>query len=393
MTIKKRLIVNFTGYEGLHPKAVRVRHRKIMSDFDKLWQTKTTMSPMVDTKHGSGSMQVTTKAENWETNTEFCQFGTADIFDNYASRSLPRRLFTGSRAFLNILLTGTLWRYGRTSWRFVIFFMWPFLMVLALLALTLGITAAPVLAGFSPLQMLWSLPLALGTSYGLIRALDEKLFISYLLDDWSAAYDRIYDSSKMLRERKAIFTQMLAAKLRDTDADEVIIMGHSLGTVPAIEALAQVWRTEPELIAKQPVSLLAAGSCLLMIALHPRAKTLREDVRTLLNDSPVFWAEFQALTDIIHFYDSEPASALKIATANPPLIRHIRFKFIHSPARYKQAKGNFFKMHLLFISGSQQKNAYDIGMFLHGPFPLKQLLTEWPEQPAPIERLHRNEAA
>src|SRR5690606_22656007 len=115
------------------------------------------------------------------------------------------------------------------------------------------------------------------------------------------------DKSSSLRQRKQVFAKMLAEKLRSSDADEVIIMGHSLGTVPAIEALAQVWRTEPQLLRKQPVSLLAAGSCLLMIALHPRAKALREDVCVLLDDSPVFWAEFQALTDIIHFYSSEPA--------------------------------------------------------------------------------------
>ncbi len=388
MTIQKRLIVNFTGYEGLHPKAVRIRHRKIMSDFDKLWGSKTTLSPMSGEQDGSAAMQVIAKGENWETQSEFCQFGTADIFDDYAARSLPHRLLTGSRAFLNILCTGTLWRYGRTSWRFVLFFLWPFLMVLALLALVLGITAAPVLAGLPALHMLWSLPLALGICYGLIKALDERLFISYLLDDWSAAYDRIYNKNAMLLARKQVFAHMLADKLRNTDADEVIIMGHSLGTVPAIEALAEIERTEPNLLRKQPVSLLAAGSCLLMIALHPRAKTLREDVRVLLNDSPLFWAEFQALTDIIHFYNSDPAQALKITARHAPLIRHIRFKHIHSPARYKQAKGNFFKMHLLFISGSQKKNAYDIGMFLHGPFALKTLLTDYPDQPAPLDTLH-----
>lgn len=393
MTIKTRLIVNFTGYEGLHPKAVRVRHRKIMSDFDKLWQTKTTLSPMQAADHGSGVMHVQTTAQHWQTQSEFHQFGSADIFDDYAARPLWLRLLTGSRAFMNILCSGTLWRYLRTSWRFVLFFMWPFLMMLALLGLTLGISAAPLLAALSPLHLLWSLPLALIIPYGLIRAFDQRLFISYLLDDWSAAYDRIYHKNRKLNQRSQDFAAMLAEQLRRSSADEVVIMAHSLGTVPAIEALAQVWRTEPELIRKQPVSLLAAGSCLLMIALHPQAQTLRDDVRVILNDSPVFWAEFQALTDIIHFYNSQPARALNIQTDNPPLITHIRFKHIHSASRYKQAKGNFFKMHLLFISGSQQKNAYDIGMFLHGPFSLKQLLTQWPDQPAPVDTLTNKKAA
>ena len=72
-------------------------------------------------------------------------------------------------------------------------------------------------------------------------------------------------------------------KLRTSDADEVVIIGHSLGTVPAVEAIADVWRSNPELLKQKPVSLLAAGSCLLMIAFHPRATGLREDVRVVLS--------------------------------------------------------------------------------------------------------------
>lgn len=383
--LRKRLIIQFTGYEGLHPKAVRIRHAQALRDFDRLWNAKTKLSPMTDEPDDCGSLQANTRGNGWQTETEFCQFGTADIFDDYAARSTPARMFTGFRAFMNILFTGTLWRYLMTSWRFVLFFMWPFLLSLALLAVAALVAAAPMLAGLSFWHLLWSGPLAIAGAMLLVRRPGDKMFMSYLLDDWSAAYDRIHHHNEKLNQRREAFAQALIDKLVRTDADEVIIVGHSLGTVPAIEALADVQRQRPELLQKQPVSLLAIGSCLLMIALHPRAKSLREDVRVVLNESPVLWSEFQVLTDIIHFYGSDPAKALKITTTNPPLIHRIRFKNVHSANRYRRSKGNFFLMHLLFLRGAEKKNFYDFCMFLHGPFFFRDLMTTHKDKAAPLD--------
>jgi hypothetical protein len=152
-----------------------------------------------------------------------------------------------------------------------------------------------------------------------------------------------------------------------------------------VEALADVQRERPDLLTKQPVSMLAIGSCLLMIALHPKARDLREDVRVVMNESPVLWSEFQVLTDIIHFYGSDPAKALKIKAENPPLIHRIRFKNVHSENRYKRSKGNFFLMHLLYMRGAEKKNFYDFGMFLHGPFFFRELMTTHKHNAAPLD--------
>ncbi|WP_420961180.1 alpha/beta hydrolase [Brucella sp. IR073] len=385
MTVKKRLVLNFTGYEGLHPGAVRGRHMQALADFDKLWHVRTKASAMKAEEAGCGVMDVTAEGADWETQVEFCQLGTADIFDDYARRSTLARLATGMRAFLNILFTGTLWRYAMTSWRFVVFFLWPFGLTLAILALAALIAALPAILSLNALNFLWSLPLGVTAGAALVRWPGRKFFLSYLLDDWSAAYDRIYATNPKLNARRQEFAGLVARKLRETDADEVIIVGHSLGTVPAVEAIADIARDNPKLLKKQPVSLLSIGSCLLMIAFHPKAKSLRKDIRLVIQETPVLWAEFQALTDIIHFYDSDPAAALKIAPVNPPVISHIRFKHVHSESRYKRAKGNFFKMHLLFLKGAQKRNAYDIGMFLHGPFALRELVTRYKGKPAPLD--------
>ncbi|KXF76121.1 hypothetical protein ATN84_14545 [Paramesorhizobium deserti] len=385
MIVKKRLVLNFTGYEGLHPGAVRGRHMQAVADFDRLWHARTQATPMVAEDGGCGSMQLMTEGADWKTEVEFCQFGTADIFDDYAKRSTLSRLSTGLRAFLDILFTGTLWRYAVTSWRFILFFLWPFGLTLTLVGLAALIAVIPLILGLGTLHFTWSLPLAVAAGAILMRWPGKKFFLSYLLDDWSAAYDRIHRGNSKLNARRHEFADFLTRKLRETDADEVVIVGHSLGTVPAVEAIADISRQSPELLEKQPVSLLAIGSCLLMIAFHPKAGNLREDVRTVMENTSVLWAEFQALTDIIHFYDSNPAQALAITPKNPPVISRIRFKNVHNESRYKRAKGNFFKMHLLFLKGAQKRNSYDFGMFLHGPFALRGLVTTHKEKAAPLD--------
>ncbi len=389
MAVKKRLVINFTGYEGLHPVAVRGRYLNSAADFSSLWHAKTHAGPMVPEGQNVASMRIETKGTDWQTETEFCQFGTADIFDAYASRNVATRFATGLMAFLDILLTGTFWRYLRTSWRFCIFFMWPFAFACFITLVTIGIGLFPLFSGNDNLHLVWTMPFALLIGRLLVRWPGEKVFFSYLLDDWAAASDRIHRRNPALLQRRQAFADHLAAKLKASDADEVVIIGHSLGTVPAVEAIADVWRGNPELFKRKPVSLLAAGSCLLMIAFHPRATGLREDVRTVMQETPVLWAEFQTITDIVHFYKSNPAAALGIKPRTEPIIRRLRFKHIHSARRYARARKNFFKMHLLFLKGAQIRNPYDIGMYVQGPFAFRDLVTTYKDSAAPLDEAGR----
>src|SRR5690606_28869861 len=118
------------------------------------------------------------------------------------------------------------------------------------------VATAPMLAGFSPWHLLWSGPLALVAAMLLVRKPGDKVFMSYLLDDWSAAFDRIHHRNEKLTQRRKAFAEALKRKLAESNADEVVIVGHSLGTVPAVEALADIQRERPDLLQKQPVSLL-----------------------------------------------------------------------------------------------------------------------------------------
>lgn len=114
---------------------------------------------------------------------------------------------------MNILLTGTLWRYLTTSWRFVMFFLWPFLLSLVILGVAGLIVAAPLIAGFSAIHLIWSVPLAAFIATLLVRKLGDRFFMSYLLDDWSAAYDRIHGRNEKLNQRRKAFAEALKRKI------------------------------------------------------------------------------------------------------------------------------------------------------------------------------------
>ncbi|WP_348996078.1 hypothetical protein [Brucella melitensis] len=72
-----------------------MRHAQALKDFDRLWNARTRLPPMQDEPNDCGTLAATTQGNGWRTETEFCQFGTADIFDDYAARTTPKRMLTG----------------------------------------------------------------------------------------------------------------------------------------------------------------------------------------------------------------------------------------------------------------------------------------------------------
>ena len=90
MAVKKRLVINFTGYEGLHPDAVRGRYLNSSADFNSLWHAKT--RDRTDEPAGQNIAPCKSKpaALNWQPKRNSASMAAADIFDAYARETLPR---------------------------------------------------------------------------------------------------------------------------------------------------------------------------------------------------------------------------------------------------------------------------------------------------------------
>ena len=71
---------------------------------------------------------------------------------------------------------------------------------------------------------------------------------------------------------------------RETDADEIIVDGHSLGAPLSIVVVDRALKLDPELAGRgRPLHFVSSGSSLLKVALHPAAGWLREAVARVAN--------------------------------------------------------------------------------------------------------------
>jgi len=152
------------------------------------------------------------------------------------------------------------------------------------------------------------------------------------------------------------------------DLDEILITGHSLGAVLAIDLLDRALRLNPKLgQGRTRVVLLSIGSSIPKIALHRGATRFRAAIERVANAPSIFWAEYQALTDVMNFYKVDPVAGMGVA-GRSPVLRQVRVRAMLDPAAYRLIRRNFFRVHCQFVSANDRRAAYDYFMLVCGPF-------------------------
>ena len=132
--VAKRLVFHIGGYDPItsHASAQRRFVREI-ARFQRTWSVKAT----VDGSHDTADQiqwNVTTIGPDWLVETDYRLVRWHDVIEVFGGRSIGSRISVGILAFLDFVLTGTLWRYLLTNWRYALFFLYPLVMFGLLIA-------------------------------------------------------------------------------------------------------------------------------------------------------------------------------------------------------------------------------------------------------------------
>jgi hypothetical protein len=197
----------------------------------------------------------------------------------------------------------------------------------------------------------------------------KRYYLFHLFDDWIFSRSYVRWEHPVLSPRLDRTAQDLVAAARGGLFDEVLVLGHSLGAVLAVDLLDRALARDPDL-GQGParVALLTVGSSLLKIGLHRGAARFRAALQRVALAPGLVWAEYQALSDVMNFYKSDPVTALGLRSEGRPIRRVVRLSRMLSPDRYRRIRRDFFRLHRQFVSGNDRRAAYDYVMAVCGPF-------------------------
>ncbi len=382
MRVQHRHVIYIQGYD---PRGLAQYYRMFRTElrkFSRLYQVAATISrPKVASDDEIASWSIDTKADDWQTHTTYDFLRFEDFIQQDLASPIWRTVCHSVWIYWRLVLSGTIGRFGKANWRFATFITYPHLLLLLQAACAAGI-AFVFEKGLNALGIpdLFSIAAALAIFIALLGAMlkytENSTYVLYLLSDTIWTWEFSHRERPEWDQRIDRFAQHLINVVRTTDADEVIIVGHSSGSFLSTEMLARALKLDPALGRHGPrIVLLTLGGNFPIVGYHAVSAPFREHLRMLAVEPSIDWIDCQARKDVMNFYQFDPIASHGIdvgAARRNPRIVAVRFRDIIRPEHYKKFRWQFFRVHFQFVMANERPDAYDFFMIVCGPVPLSE---------------------
>ena len=366
--VSKRLVFHVGGYDPITPYAgAQRRFIREIARFQTTWSVKATIDGLHDGADQT-KWSVATTGPNWQVETDYRLVRWDDVIETLSRRTMFWRIPLGIVAFLDFVVSGALWAYLQTNWRYAGFFLYPFLMLGALVVVSVLIGVLAVKASGSILVGVLASVLLLAA---LLVGPWRWLHLDALFDDWIFSRQYVRKGNSILEQRlNRLAAEIVSAANRDVG--EILVIGHSLGAVLAVDLLDRALTLDPALGARNsPVTFLTIGSSVLKIGVHNGANRFRAAVARVALSPRIFWGDYQARVDIMNFYNLNPMAWMALPPEDGPVIRLVEIGRMLEHAMYRRIRLRFYRLHCQFVSGNDKRASYDYFMLVCGPVSAK----------------------
>jgi hypothetical protein len=365
--IEKRVVLHFPGFEPLDAAAHRARYGRSAKQSASVWNYSADVGELQE--FGAAPyFDVRTKGDGWETDSRIHVLDHNGIVNMLNGRNLLVRLVMGFPAAMRVAFGGGLTGYFRHAWRFGLFFIFPFLLVLIGLLISFLIVQVPRSAGLPDWSLFLTVPAAIAFFIYVYLPQAERLHTVHLFSDWELAV-AMAGSKDASVERWIEACANSARQALDQPADEYVISSHSMGSSAAAHVIGLLLEREPELFAGKRIVFSTLGSAILQCSLLRSASVLRSRVGLIARCEQIFWTDVHCLTDAIHFYKTRVAALCGHADAPQATIIFIRFKTMLTEEHYRRIKKDFLRMHRQYVLGPDRRAAFDFTLMTAGPLP------------------------
>jgi hypothetical protein len=372
--VKRRHVYHIAGYDPIEAGAQYRRFTRQLEVFQRTWNVQASLSELARADEQSRAWwTVTTRAANWQVEAVHEVLAWDDIVRGDFTRALPLRLLDAARVYFDFIATGTMFRYIAANQRYAIFFLFPIFAV-ALFAAA-GWFAARLLTGFIGLDgvgaVVLGLVVGIGVFLGLMRWPGRRWRVEQLLDDWICAHDYLHGRRPDIDARLDSFTATVVAQARTGAADEIVLVGHSLGAMLVLDILVRALARDPD-VGRHGATLcvLTVGATIPKFALHPRAGEMRRKIARIAAEPSIAWAEYQSRDDTISFYKFDPVALKRIPDDRidgKPVIRRVQIHDMVQPETFARSRRSVLRLHYRSVMANDRRAPYDYYLMVNGP--------------------------
>jgi pimeloyl-ACP methyl ester carboxylesterase len=230
-----------------------------------------------------------------------------------------------------------------------------------------------------PVNIAASAALFLAVLAATLKYTENLTYLLYLLSDTIWTWEFSHRKRPEWDQRIDRFAQYLANVAATSDAEEIVIVGHSSGSFLGTEILARALKLDPALGRHGPrVVLLTIGGNFPIVGFHAVSQDFRDHLRQLAVEPSIDWIDCQSRKDVMNFYPFDPIAGHGIDVGDSrrnPTIVAVRFREIIKPEHYNLFRWKFFRVHFQFVMANERAHAYDFFMIVCGPIPLNERMT------------------
>jgi hypothetical protein len=380
--VQHRHIIYVQGYD---PRGLAQYYRMFRTElrkFGRLYQLAATISrPQVAPDGETASWTIETQASDWQTSTSYDFLRFEDLIQRDLAAPIWRTVLHAMGIYWRLVFGGTIARFWKSHWRFATFITYPhfLLFIEALCALGVGFAFEKGLEalGISGLfSMAAAAALFVATLGTMLKYTENLTYLLYLLSDTIWTWEFSHRQRPEWDQRIDRFAQYLANVARSSDAEEIVVVGHSSGSFLGAEILARALKLDPALGRHGPrIVLLTIGGNFPIVGFHAVSQDFRDHLRLLAIEPSIDWIDCQSRKDVMNFYPFDPIAGHGIdvgASRRNPTIVPVRFREIIKPEHYNLFRWKFFRVHFQFVMANERPHAYDFFMIVCGPIPLSE---------------------
>ena len=377
--VSRRRVFYIPGYDPIHPRRYRELYRKEGASQAGISGYDLALTP--GKSGGNYGWHVTAQIDGVQSDADVEVLVWSDIVRDSMENSIPATYVQLARTAWVYIASGTLWRLMKLRKGPVIAALYPIGMLLSqlLIAVLVGVLVYRGFAALmSPYLGILGIGLSLIVGCGVMiwlltwfKRKDAKFFAYYLMHDYAYSARSRGANPPQLEARMSEFEDAIANALT-TDVDEILIVGHSSGAHLGVSILADLIRKGRVPVDGPVLSFLSLGQVVPMVSFLSQAHRLRADLKYLSAREELTWVDVTAPGDGCAFALCDPVSVSGVAPVDKkwPLVFSAAFTQSLSPARWKELRWRFFRLHFQYLCSFDRPKDYDYFQITAGPMTL-----------------------